>query len=427
MSDRIDGLRDALEASPGNTTIRLILAEALRDGGEAAEAISHYEILLAAGGLTPVDAVAVAHFSLDHGRLDVARGCLESARERGEIDGITEADARLAAAMAAITRTGPAVESDAPGDPFDHLAAGQLGPGSVPAAELLREESVRFADVGGLEDLKKVLHRLIVMPYVRPDLYAKYGRRAGGGVMLYGPPGCGKTLIARAIAGECGLPFFPIRIEDVVSEYFGASERNLADIFEQARANAPCVVFIDEMDAIAYKRHRAGGDSARRLTNVLLQQLDGVGSDTTDMLVVGASNAPWDVDSALSRPGRFERRVFVPPPDDDARRAIVETLLHGIHADASGATALAARTDFYSGADLRAVVDRAAEYAIEHALDTGDDQPIGTSELLGAAAEVRPTTLDWLRRARDFLEFADSDEWDDVRTFLKKRPIRKRL
>ncbi|KAA1420455.1 ATP-binding protein [Mumia zhuanghuii] len=396
---RIDGLRAALEASPDNETLLLLLAEALRADGEGDAALDLYERLLATHALPAHDALAVADLALALGRLGVARGCLEVARNGGEVEGLADLELRITTALAT---------SDAP---------------IAQAAE-----TVRFSDVGGLDHLKKVLHRMIVMPYVRPDLYAKYGRRGGGGVMLYGPPGCGKTLVARAVAGECGLPFVPIRIEDIVSPYFGASETNLAEVFAHARALAPCVVFIDELDALAYKRHRAEGDSARRLTNVLLQAMDGVGSDTTDILVLGASNEPWDVDTALVRPGRFDRHVFITPPDADARAVILRRLLRDVHTDARAIDRVVARTDFFSGADLRAVVERAADRAIDRALDTGDEAPLGAADLDHALTDLRPSTLDWLRRARDHVEFSNADDrWEDVAAYLRSRPIRKRL
>ncbi|MBW9216355.1 ATP-binding protein [Mumia sp. zg.B53] len=396
---RITGLRAALEASPDNETLLLLLAEALRADGDDDAALEVYARLLAAHTLPPEEALVAADLALTLGHLGVARGCLEVARGGGQIEGLSDLESRIATALAP--------SGDAPAEPA---------------------EVVRFSDVGGLEDLKKLLHRMIVMPYVRPDLYAKYGRHGGGGVLHYGPPGCGKTLMARAVAGECGLPFIPIRIEDVVSPYFGASERNLADAFAHARAFAPCVVFIDELDALAYKRHRAEGDSARRLTNVLLQVMDGVGSDTTDILVMGASNAPWDVDTALVRPGRFDRHVFVPPPDARAREMILERLLRDVHAEPGSTARVAGRTEFFSGADLRALVERAADRAIDRALETGDEAPLGAGDIEHGLAGLRPSTLDWLRRARDYVEFSNADDrWDDVAAYLRSRPIRKRL
>jgi SpoVK/Ycf46/Vps4 family AAA+-type ATPase len=206
------------------------------------------------------------------------------------------------------------------------------------------EDRVTFADVGGLEDAKRAVHRTIILPFQRPDLYERYGRRAGGGVLLYGPPGCGKTLLARATAGECGLPFFNVRIESILDPYIGVSEANLHAAFESARTDAPCVLFLDELDAVAYARRKQQGGGARALVDQLLQELDAIGSDNHQLLVLAATNAPWDIDDALKRPGRFDRMVFVPPPDEPARERILELHLADPPTAGIDLTSLATRT-----------------------------------------------------------------------------------
>jgi SpoVK/Ycf46/Vps4 family AAA+-type ATPase len=367
-------------------------------------------VLLPRGALGADEAVQAAGLALDAGRLDLARGFVERAREGGAVEGVADLDRRLAAAIADRGREKLPVEA---------------GPGSV---QLEAEPSLLFGDVGGLDDVKKVLHRLIVLPQSRPELLERYGRRAGGGVLLYGPPGCGKTLLARAIAGECGLPFLPVRIETVLDPYFGSSERNLAAAFEAARASAPCVLFFDEVDALGFARHRSQSDSGRRLADVLLQQLDSVGTSTDGMLVLAATNAPWDVDDALLRPGRFDRRVFVPPPDEPARARVLEVLLREGHSVGLDPRSTARRTELFSGADLRAVVERAVDAVIDEALATGTEPPLRQADLDRAVAAVRPTTLDWLLRARDYVEFANAGErWSDIAAYLGQRQVRRRL
>jgi SpoVK/Ycf46/Vps4 family AAA+-type ATPase len=240
---------------------------------------------------------------------------------------------------------------------------------------------------------------MVILPLSRPELYQKYGRKSGGGVMLYGPPGCGKTLLARATAGECGLPFVNVRIEDVMDPYLGVSERNLHAAFERARANAPCVLFLDELDALAFARHKHGGSEARRLVDVLLQELDAIGSENDGLLVLAATNAPWDVDEAMLRPGRFDRVIFVPPPDEPARADILSVLVKDVPADGLDLKALAGQTPMFSGADLT-----------------------------DALATVKPSTLDWLHRVRSYIEFANqSERYDDVAAYLKSRDVRRRL
>jgi SpoVK/Ycf46/Vps4 family AAA+-type ATPase len=266
------------------------------------------------------------------------------------------------------------------------------------------------------------------LPLSRPELYAKYGRRHGGGVLLYGPPGCGKTLLARATAGECGVPFVNVRIEDVVDPYQGISERNLHEAFETARAQAPCVLFLDELDGLAFARHKADGAHARRLVDVLLQELDAIGSDNTGLLVLSATNAPWDVDEAMLRPGRFDRVVFVPPPDEPARAQIAEVLLRELPTDTVDVAALSRRTPLFSGADLRAMIERAVDGLIDEALATGTEPPVTTAHLSRAADGVRPSTLDWLHRAKAYVEFANqSERYADVAAYLKTRDVRRRM
>ena len=199
--------------------------------------------------------------------------------------------------------------------------------------------------------------------------------------MLYGPPGCGKTLLARATAGECGLPFINVRIEDVMDPYLGVSERNLHAAFERARANAPCVLFLDELDALAFARHKHGGSEARRLVDVLLQELDAIGSENDGLLVLAATNAPWDVDEAMLRPGRFDRVIFVPPPDEPARADILSVLVNDVPADGLDLKALAGQTPMFSGADLRALIERGVDRVIDEALSSGGEPPLAMRHL----------------------------------------------
>ncbi|MEU5876319.1 AAA family ATPase [Spirillospora sp. NPDC047279] len=411
--DRIGSLRRAVEASPDDDMLRLILAEALQSAGHDDDALGEYETLLQRGAVPAESLVRVGALALDRDRLDLARGLLEAARQAGVVDGVAElqgtVDERLAARGAIRVRTDG-------GLPGEH--------GDLPRPA----ETATFAQVGGMEDVKKVLHRMIILPRSRPELYAKYGRRAGGGVLLYGPPGCGKTMLARATAGECGLPFVNVRIEDVMDPYMGVSERNLHAAFETARAQSPCVLFLDELDGLAYARHKNHGAEARRLVDVLLQELDAIGSDNDGVLIMAATNAPWDVDEAMLRPGRFDRVIFVSPPDEEARAAILRAQLARTPADGLDLADLARRSPLCSGADLRAVVERAVDDVIEEALVSGTEPPLRMDHLLKALERVRPTTLDWLHRAKAYVEFANQAErYADVAGYLKHREVRRRL
>jgi AAA+ superfamily predicted ATPase len=412
--DRIEGLRRALAASPENHSLRLLLAETLAQAARPVEALAEYEQLLAAGQLEPSELVAAGRVALAAGRHDRAQAFLDAANAAGVVEGATELAREIDLSLG-LHRIAPIVQ-DGPGD---SQAAGS-GSGALDSAD-----PVRFADVGGLAEMKKAIQRTIILPFQRRDLFEKYKRAAGGGVLLYGPPGCGKSLLARATAGECGLPFWNVRIEEILDPLFGVSERNLHEMFALARASAPCVLFVDELDAIGFARRKYSGSAGRALVDQLLQELDAIGSDNHDILVLAATNAPWDVDSAVQRPGRFDRILFVPPPDSPARERILSLHLDDRPADKIDLSRIAKRTPLFSGADLRALVDRAADLVIDDALDRGNERPLSTRDLERALTGMRPTTLDWIATARSYVEFANqSGRYDEVATFLASSEAR---
>jgi transitional endoplasmic reticulum ATPase len=413
-ADQIAALERALELTPDNHELRLLLAETLEAAGRGGESLTHYERLLETGSLPRERLVAAGAAALGAGNLQLAARFLERAKNDGVVDGVAALQGDLERALG-----GPA--EPAP------LQTGIDADEALSAAHYLESEpQVTFADVGGLDEPKKAIHRTIVLPFQRPDLYLKYKRRAGGGAMLYGPPGCGKTLLARATAGECKLPFFNVRIEDVLDPHLGVSERNLHYAFEQARLSAPCVLFLDELDALAYARRKQAGSAGRPLVDQLLQELDAIGSDNRDLLILSATNAPWDVDDALKRPGRLDRPLFVPPPDRDARRRIVELALADRHAEGVDAKRLADATPLFSGADLWALVEAAIDEVIDEALDSGTEPPLRMEHLEAAVRRARPTTLDWLASARNYVEFANqAGRYDEVERFLRSKEARK--
>ncbi|MFF0341226.1 AAA family ATPase [Kribbella sp. NPDC004875] len=415
MNDRIVALRKAVDANPDDVLLRLVLAESLVAASETEEALDQYVVLLDQQGLPDDQFVPVGELAAANGRLALLRNLLEAARQRGVVEGTGRlqqlVDGMIAERSGVRIKVGP--EAETPYDPYDMETA---------------KETTTFDQVGGMEEIKRVIHRMVILPQSRPELYEKYGRKPGGGVMLYGPPGCGKTLLARATAGECGLPFVNVRIEDVMDPYLGVSERNLHAAFEQARAGGPCVLFLDELDALAFARHKHGGSEARRLVDVLLQELDAIGSENDGLLVLAATNAPWDVDEAMLRPGRFDRVIFVPPPDEPARADILTVVTKDVPTDGLDLKALAGQTPMFSGADLRALIERGVDKVIDEALSTGGEPPLGMQHLTEALAAVKPSTLDWLHRVRSYIEFANqSERYDDVAAYLKSRDVRRRL
>jgi SpoVK/Ycf46/Vps4 family AAA+-type ATPase len=277
-----------------------------------------------------------------------------------------------------------------------------------------------FAQVGGMDSVKEDIRMRIILPLEKPDMFAAYGQKAGGGVLLYGPPGCGKTHLARATAGEVKAGFLSVGINDVLDSYIGQSEKNIHDLFSTARSQQPCVLFFDEVDAIAASRRDLRHSAGRQTINQFLAELDGIEQGANDgLLVLAATNAPWHLDSAFLRPGRFDRIIFVPPPDAAARAAILRILLAGKPTSDIDHSQVAKRTDGFSGADLTAVVERAVQEKLKEALRGGQQVPILTANLLDAAKIVKPSTKDWFATARNHAVYANEGGiYDDVLTYL---------
>ena len=285
---------------------------------------------------------------------------------------------------------------------------------------------VRLVDVGGMEQVKRRLEMGFLAPMRNPQLREMYGKSLRGGLLLFGPPGCGKTFIARATAGELGARFIVVGLNDVLDIYFGQSERNLHELFETARRKAPCVLFLDEVDAIGQKRiHARNQPSWRAVVAQLLNEMDSVSSDNEGLFILGATNAPWDVDAALRRPGRFDRTILVLPPDKPARQLILMYHLRTRPVDAGiDYGALADRTDGYSGADLAHACEAAAELALERSLATGIPRPITAKELDRALREVKPSTGSWFQTARNFAMFAnEGGVYDDLLDYMRAHRI----
>jgi SpoVK/Ycf46/Vps4 family AAA+-type ATPase len=289
----------------------------------------------------------------------------------------------------------------------------------------VERSTVTLADVGGMAEVKKRLEVSFLGPLRNPKLRSLFGKSLRGGLLLYGPPGCGKTFLARAVAGEMGAAFISLSITDVLNMWVGSSERNLHDLFESARGHAPCVLFLDEIDALGHKRSQLHSSAMRTVVNQLLTELDGVQGGNEGVFVLAATNAPWDVDAALRRPGRLDRTVLVLPPDAPARASIVEFHLRDRPVAGVDLDAVAAATDNFSGADLAHLCETAAEFAMRDSIATGEIRMINQADMLAAVREIRPSTDAWFTTARNVAMFANqSGEYDDLAAYLKKRKSR---
>ncbi len=245
------------------------------------------------------------------------------------------------------------------------IAMGSANPASL-RETVVEVPNVKWDDIGGLEETKSELKEMVQYPIDHPEKFEKFGMSPSRGVLFYGPPGCGKTLMAKAIANECQANFISVKGPELLTMWFGESEANVRDIFAKARAAAPCVLFFDELDSIAVKRGSSAGDSggADRVINQLLTEMDGIGAKK-NVFIIGATNRPDILDPAITRPGRLDQLIYIPMPDLESRLSILKASLRKtpLHPDVDLAF-IAANTDKFTGADLSEICNRAVKLAI---------------------------------------------------------------
>ena len=279
-----------------------------------------------------------------------------------------------------------------------------------------------FDSVGGMETIKENIRMKIIYPLQNAALFAAYGKKAGGGVLLYGPPGCGKTLIARATAGEIHSDFLAIGLHQILDMYLGQSEKQLHDVFEKARRCAPSVLFFDEVDALAAKRSEMQHSAGKQVINQFLAELDGVNTSNDGVLVLAATNAPWDMDIAFRRPGRFDRIVFVSPPDAAAREVIWRLHLKDKPVGDINYSALVQKSKGYSGADIAGVIDATIENLLAEIMKTGKRIPLTTKLLLQTLQRSHASTTEWLATASNYVTYANEEGfYDDISDYMKNK------
>jgi len=448
MAD-LNTLRQILAASPDNIQLILLFAQTALDEWATDEARAAYERALQLAPENRDAAVGIARTLFHEGKMSMAAVRLEEfIRKTPDFAPAHLLLARIHLAEdsrdEAITSYQRAVELDRncmdaklagelhidpSGRPPEEQPRTAISPGGLTGTvggapecgdeaadfgRMAERPTVTFTGVGGMEALKEQIRMKILYPMQNPDLFRAYGKTIGGGVLLYGPPGCGKTLISRATAGEIKASFYCIGLHEILDMWIGSSEKNLHAVFESARQNAPSVLFFDEIDALAADRKdfRHSG-SNRNIINQFLAELDGGVSNNDGVLVLGATNAPWHIDPAFKRPGRFDRSIFVPPPDEGAREAIITVMAQGKPVSDLDARTLSKKTKNFSGADLKAMFDTAIETALSAAMKEGRIVPVTTKLLAKAAGDLRPTTTAWFESAKNYALYANQDGFYD--------------
>ncbi len=427
----LSALVEALKKDPQSTPLRLHVANLLLESGAEAAALEHFSTVLAnqPANLDALDGAARAADALgDSARAQGYRQLLEALGKPSKPTPLTPSTASPAprpdsGAGAEGPSSFPPPPGEAQGGGPERVRVG-AGDEATPWWEI-ETPDLTLKDVGGMEQVKRRLNVAFLGPMRNPELRKAYGKSLRGGLLLYGPPGCGKTFIARATAGELGARFLGIGLSDILDMWLGQSEHRLHEIFENARRNAPCVLFFDELDAIGQKRVQLQHHgSMRNVVNQLLQELDGVDANNEGVFVLGATNHPWDVDTAFLRPGRFDRMLVVVPPDEPARLAILQHHVKGRPVEGVDLRPMAARTDGFSGADLAHLCETATENALEQSVQTGVVRPITTADFQDALRQLRPSTRPWFETARNFVLFGnESGAYDDLMTYMKTKKL----
>jgi transitional endoplasmic reticulum ATPase len=448
---KLQSLREALAVSPANVPLLMLYAQACIDELSFDEARRAYEQVLAreperveaklgiaqllqltghiSEAIVRTEALVQADPKLAEGwlllsRLELADGDRRSAAEHYQKalqlrpalkDNALEKLVGLSARTIPTASGGSAENEQWQDEDDDEFSAERL-------MDEVSRPVISFADVGGMEEVKEEIRMKIIYPLQNRDLFRAYGKKLGGGVLLYGPPGCGKTLISQATAGEIRSNFISVALHQILDLYIGNSEKNLHQLFQLARDHAPAILFFDEVDALAADRKDLRESGMRTLINQFLAEMDGNMANNEGILILGATNAPWHLDAAFRRPGRFDRIIFIPPPDEDARIAIIELMAKEKPVERLDIAMLARKTKGFSGADLKAMFDITTEQALARAMREGRVVPLTTEHLLQTARELRPSARAWFESAKNYALYANqSGFYDDVLTFLNLR------
>ncbi|WP_395750270.1 AAA family ATPase [Prosthecobacter sp.] len=458
MAQNLDALRLALQHSPDNAPLLMLFADACLDEGLMEEAEQSFQRVLQNDPANADARLGLARVALLQGKTSQAAvraeqilsdtpTCAAAYMLLARIH-ITEGERSKARAMydkgiaLDASLADPGIEKDLRGvkPPEDEAPGRKRGAmtSSGSFIESVSEDSedeghprggaafdlgladfekpkLNFSAVGGMEALKEEIRMKIIYPLQHAELFKAYDKKVGGGVLLYGPPGVGKTLISKATAGEIKANFIALGLHQILDMWIGNSEKNMHEVFELARQNKPSILFFDEVDALAADRRDLRQSAGRNLINAFLDEMDGAESDNDGVLIIGATNAPWHIDPAFRRPGRFDRTLFVPPPDEAGRASIIEVMAQKKPIGELDPRALAKKTEGFSGADLKAVFDIAVEDVMNEVMRTGKVIPLTTKDLIKAAGRHKATTKAWFESAKNYAMYSNqSGFYDDV-------------
>ncbi|MGV3597961.1 MAG: AAA family ATPase [Bacteroidota bacterium] len=436
LNQQIESLRQALEFSPENLPLRKLLCSTLYNARRLDEAEEEYTEALGYARNDSELKAGLAKTFIALKKFEAAQMVLEELIDEGEESAelfllYSKVNLETNEVRAAYEYYQKAVEGDsslvdkeyeqllnkAMKESGEAVQTGNIDSGL--SSSILEKPKIKFADVGGLEDVKEEIALKVIYPLKNPDIYKAFGKKTGGGILVYGPPGCGKTLLARATAGEIESNFISVGINEILDMWVGGSEQNLHKIFSLARQSAPCVLFFDEIDALGANRADMRHSASRSLINQFLEELDGVKHSNEGILVLGATNTPWYVDPGFRRPGRFDRVIFVPPPDKKARVEILDVMLRDKPTEKVDIEALAKQSEGYSGADLKAVVDIAVEAKLPESLKQNRVVPVTQSDLKKAIDRHKPTTKEWFNTACNYALYSnESGQYDDILQYL---------
>ncbi len=276
---------------------------------------------------------------------------------------------------------------------------------------------IKFSDVAGLEDVKKAITIRMINPIKYPDKYKMYGKKTGGGVLLYGPPGTGKTMIAKAIANEVGAKFYAVKGSDIVSKWVGDSEKNINSLFQEANKQDRAIIFIDEMDSLIGRRGLDTHNDKR--VNEFLQQIDGFAGRNPNLLLLGATNRPWDIDSAAMRSGRFSQKIYLPLPDAPARKFMIEKNMKGVPvAKDFDIDRIVKQTEMYSGADIEELCDRAKDEPLLKAIATDSVILVTNKDFDDVLEKMPPSVTE--KELKQFEEYNN-----EINSYIKNKKDKK--